>query len=290
MFTRARKHNRRWDSHFCAAFGRATSTRRKALLGLPSWRQRIALLLFFLAAVAFLGAQEPRPLPIGVFDQEDPQRGQFRLAALLDRSAIIFAGQVMNVDRSSNHAWMSVRFNVTTGVKGVPPDIFEAKFIEAMPGTIPLFAEENLAAFLHASNAAGLTSFVANNCGLYQRAGADRVSLRRLQLWPAAPSLSFASLPEPVAFWPDPSKFFPEQFPSVLSSPVEEDPLRLYVPAISTPVVDTMDTSSFLGLLFVLANSKRPAANPRAGGETGAAGNAQPVLFTKPARGSLGAQ
>jgi hypothetical protein len=210
--------------------------------------------LLVIAAFA-LAAQEPSPSRASFERPQDQTDIPPQLAALVQRAAVIFSGQVTGIGRRPAEGSIQVRFNVTRGIRGTAPGVFEANFLESSPGAFSLHPGEQVVAFLHERNAAGLTSFVASNCGLFERTGADRVDLRRLRLCPSSPVLPFGSLPEPVVFWPDPRNFLPEQAPSGAFSPIIRRVLPPVRPvAASLGSVTTMNTSDFVRLISQIAD------------------------------------
>ncbi len=106
-----------------------------------------------------------------------------RLRQLVGDSAVIFSGQLLSLDRQPGPpAWTTAHFRVETAVKGAAEGLLEANFLVDAPGSFPMQPGERVVLFMHAPNAAGLTSLTAGGCGALERMGGDHVDLRRLQL------------------------------------------------------------------------------------------------------------
>ncbi len=206
----------------------------------------VAVTIFSVASALLLGAQES----IQSITFLTKSNGvQAPLSALVSRSEIIFSGTVVSVERKSVQNWTMVRFSVETCIRGCEPGLFEANFVESLPGAFPLRSGERVIAFLHGRNAAGLTSFVANGCGLFRRTGGDRVDLGRLQLCPALRLPSLLISPEPRAVWQDRNVLPGKSDTVALSSIGGRAPLRAGQLSTLLQGGATMDARDFLSLL-----------------------------------------
>jgi hypothetical protein len=161
-----------------------------------------------------------------------------RLRQLVQLSDVIFSGQAVSIDRLPAHGLhgsIAVTLRVETAVRGVASGTFVARFLEGSPGSFPVQPGERLVLFLHAPNAARLTSLAAGGCGIMDRTGGDRVDLRRLQLCFASPHL----LANPTA-----------------------GPLRLSEPRVVE--TQSMATSDLLRLLERMAREPSPTGHETA--------------------------
>ena len=159
-----------------------------------------------------------------------------------------------------------MRFNVEMAVRGSAPGLFEANFIESTPGAFPLRPGERIVALLHGRNSAGITSFVANNCGLFIGTGGNRVDLGRLQICPLSQHSSHLSLPQPRADWPTPLNFrgekssHPDLFPIAGGTLLRQEPL-----SVALKSAESMNTVEFLSLLATIAANQenRDGVHPK---------------------------
>ena len=206
----------------------------------------VAATIFSVASALLLVAQDSIQ---SITFRTESNGVQAPLSALVSRSEIIFSGTVVSVERKSVQNWTMVRFSVETCIRGCEPGLFEANFVESLPGAFPLRPGERVIAFLHGRNAAGLTSFVANGCGLFRRTGGDRVDLGRLQLCPALRLPSLLILPEPRAVWQDRNG---KSDTAALSSGGGRAPLRAEQLSTLLQGGATMDACDFLSLLSTL--------------------------------------
>lgn len=227
-----------------------------------AWHRKLAACSLLGLASAVINGQQATPGMTSHLRLQDSTHNQLPLSYLVEHSAIIFAGQVINTERSYAQSWITVRFDVTTGIRGAPPGIFVAKFIEDGPGSFPLRPGERVVAFLNARNAYGLTSFFAKNCGIFERSGADRLDLRRLQQCPGPGKIPAMLSPAPSKLWPD-LQILTTAIPYTVSlAPNEErlapSQLLKVLPASST----SMETGQFLSTISEIARS--PTSEPYA--------------------------
>lgn len=237
---------------------------KRRLFCIPSTRHRlIAVTIFLLACTLRLAAQETVR---SITPSRDSPALSSRLTELVSRAAIIFSGQVASVEQNHAQNWTTVRFNVEMAVRGSAPGLFEANFIESTPGAFPLRPGERIVALLHGRNSAGITSFVANNCGLFIGTGGNRVDLGRLQICPLSQHSSHLSLPQPRADWPTPLNFrgekssHPDLFPIAGGTLLRQEPL-----SVALKSAESMNTVEFLSLLATIAANQenRDGVHPK---------------------------
>jgi hypothetical protein len=229
------------------------------------WVQRLVTCVLLAFACFTAGAQQFSPDISSGFRQQDWLSEQSSLSYIVKHSDIIFSGQVLRIERDTGQNFVTVEFKVAAGIRGAAPGFFTAKFVEDSPGSFPLRPDERLVAFLRGRNAYGLTSVSAKNCGIFDRSGADRIDIRRLQLCPGAAGVPSALSPEPPVRQPD-VRVLPRRKGYTESSTLNEEglaPSRLL--KASARDLTSMDTGQFLSMISDMARSpmSEPYANYR---------------------------
>jgi hypothetical protein len=113
----------------------------------------------------------------------DPQSDatEDRLRWLVQHSGVIFAGQVVGINRSLGTGWVEVTFRVDSALRGVRPGPFQVKSLESAPGSFPLRPGEQIVIFLHTPNQQKTSSIVGGICGLLPSASAGKTDMRGLR-------------------------------------------------------------------------------------------------------------